>query len=85
MLMERKKTKVPHPSFDIDGDGGVSHQDYFFANLFDRNHDGVLDKDEREACLKALKGDYESHFLFGLDASAKQAGSNDPAGLHLRV
>ena len=54
LLAERKRSRRPHPSYDIDGDGAVGHKDFFLANLFDRNKDGILDKEEREECLKAL-------------------------------
>ena len=57
----------PDISYDIDGDGAVSQLDYFIAQKFDSNHDGILDSKEKEICLNALKNGYESNFIFGLD------------------
>ena len=36
----RKYEGIPHPSFDVDGDGQVSHKDYFLAKIFDKDKDG---------------------------------------------
>lgn len=38
----RRKQSLPDPSFDIDGDGFVSHKDLFIATKFDRDMDGKL-------------------------------------------
>lgn len=43
----RKEQAMPHISYDIDGDGFVSTNDYFFAKKFDSNNDGILEDDER--------------------------------------
>ena len=47
--LQRKKKLVnmPHMSYDIDGDGYVSQEDYFMAKRFDMDGNGVLDADER--------------------------------------
>lgn len=37
MLEHRLKQSLPDPSFDIDGDGFVSHKDLFLASKFDRD------------------------------------------------
>ena len=34
---------MPHPSFDIDGDGIVSIQDYNLAKKFDADGNGIID------------------------------------------
>jgi len=46
-------------SYDIDGDGHVSATDFYFAKKFDSNNDGVLEDDERQKCLTALKNGLE--------------------------
>ena len=63
----RKKRLQPDISYDIDGDGAVSQLDYFIALRFDSNHDGILDSQEKQECLNALKNGYDSNFIFGLD------------------
>eukprot|EP01050_Picozoa_sp_SAG11_P024693 SAG11_NODE_5337_length_1590_cov_1.878605_2_plen_199_part_00 len=37
----RKKAMLPHKSFDVDGDGAVSGNDFYLANQFDVDNDGV--------------------------------------------
>jgi hypothetical protein len=44
----------PDPSFDVDGDGVVSAQDYFLANQFDVNGDKYLDDEERWELRKKM-------------------------------
>lgn len=46
-------------SYDVDGDGNVSVQDYYFAKQFDSNNDGILEEHERVKCLTALKSGFE--------------------------
>jgi len=43
-----KKINMPHISYDIDGDGYVSQEDYFLAKRFDLDGNGLLDPDEQE-------------------------------------
>ena len=43
-----RRMNMPHISYDIDGDGIVSQEDYFLAKRFDLDGNGVLDADERE-------------------------------------
>ena len=57
----------PDITYDIDGDGAVSQKDYFIALKFDSNQDGILDSQEKQVCLNALKNGYENNFIFGLD------------------
>ena len=57
----------PDITYDIDGDGAVSQKDYFIAQKFDLNKDGILDSQEKQVCLNELKDGYENNFIFGLD------------------
>lgn len=43
----RRKERIPHSSFDIDGDGIVSQLDYFYATQFDKDRDGKLNSEVR--------------------------------------
>ena len=56
---------LPHPSFDVDGDGVVSQKDYRLARRFDTNNDGVLQRDERDLLRKKMVAD-----TMGKEASA---------------
>jgi len=42
-----KTMNLPHPSFDIDGDGYVSQMDFNLAKRFDANGNGLLDAEEQ--------------------------------------
>ena len=43
------------PSFDLDGDGVVSAVDFRVASMFDKDRDGRLNVEEKQAALQALK------------------------------
>ncbi len=46
-LMESyEKSRLPDPTYDVDGDGVVSTKDLYLASKFDVNGDGVLQEDE---------------------------------------
>ena len=75
----RHREKVPDLTYDLDGDGQVSQRDYFLAKHFDKDKDGRLNTQEREAARTALKDGFESKFLFGLEASANRASHNASA------
>ena len=66
-LMKRiKSTSQPHPSFDIDGDGWVSQEDYRLAKRFDFDGNGVLDPQEREIAKRVIADEFfkeHSHHL----------------------
>lgn len=38
----RRSVKVPHISYDLDGDGYVGGRDYIIAKQFDKDGDGRL-------------------------------------------
>lgn len=44
----------PHGTFDVDGDGVVSSTDYYLANKFDDDGNGVLDNEERAELRKKM-------------------------------
>lgn len=48
----------PHPSYDVDGDGWVSQEDYGIAKRFDLNGNGVLDPSEREIAKRILADEF---------------------------
>lgn len=51
----RRAEKVPHISYDLDGDGFVGGRDYVIAKQFDKDGDGRLNTNEKKAALDALK------------------------------
>ena len=67
MQMQRRLADLPDPSFDIDGDGHVSHTDLFYAKRFDADKDGKLNAEELATAKKALANGYDEQFMFGLD------------------
>jgi len=66
----RKAADRPDLSYDLDGDGHVSPQDYFLAKRFDQDRDGKLNEQELSAAKKAISQGYKDQFLFGLDCCA---------------
>ena len=63
LLDARRDEWSVDPSFDLDGDGQVSHLDYFFARQFDRDRDGKLNAEEKAAALEALRQGYADNFV----------------------
>ena len=53
------KEYIPDPSFDINGDGTVSHREYAIAKMFDFDFDNKLNEKEKEYWLKRLKEGFE--------------------------
>lgn len=56
LQQQRKLEKVPHISYDLDGDGFVGGRDYVVAKQFDKDMDGKLNQEERKNAMEALKG-----------------------------
>jgi hypothetical protein len=50
----RRLSNLPHHTFDVDGDGVISQEDFLLANKFDDNGDGVLQDDERHELRKKM-------------------------------
>ena len=67
LMQARKAEQIPDMSYDLDGDGVVDQRDYFYGKLFDKDHNGLLTKEERSKAVKALNNNYSDNFLFGYD------------------
>eukprot|EP01083_Nonionella_stella_P201571 737327_1 len=59
----RRTKNMPDLSFDLDGDGVVDQSDYFFSNLFDKDRDGKLNKNERLHALNGIKENIKDKYL----------------------
>ncbi|CAI2362055.1 unnamed protein product [Moneuplotes crassus] len=57
---DHKALNIPHPSFDLNGDGVVSIHELAIAQRFDKDKDGILNAEERKNCLNALKNGFEN-------------------------
>jgi Ca2+-binding EF-hand superfamily protein len=51
---DRRRNDLPDQTFDVDGDGVVSQEDFLASNKFDFNRDGLLQDDERHDLRKEL-------------------------------
>ena len=51
LIEQRKKDRIPHLSFDLDGDGFVGGKDFVIGKRFDRGDKNYLTPEER---LEAL-------------------------------
>ena len=76
-----KASGTPHPSYDLDGDGYVSQEDYRLAKRFDFDGNGVLDPDERKVGQRVLAEEFfrrHQHDLykFGSDIASKTHKQN---------
>ena len=54
MMEFRRESMMPHHTFDVDGDGVVSSEDFKLAQAFDINKDGELQLDERHDLRKDM-------------------------------
>jgi len=52
---QRRAERIPHISYDLDGDGYVGGKDYVVAKYFDKNNNGKLDEEERKQAFEAIK------------------------------
>lgn len=59
-MQDRKKDKIPHISYDLDGDGYVGGRDLVIAKYFDEDKDGRLNTAEKQNAMKALKDGFEN-------------------------
>lgn len=79
LLLGRKRAAVPHPSFDLDGDGVVGSQDLVISKLFDQDRDNVLNQLERSQATEAIKAVASTQgllhrFLWGVEESGATRG-----------
>ncbi|CAE8624511.1 unnamed protein product, partial [Polarella glacialis] len=65
----RKQSRIPHKSYDFDGDGVVGQLDYFVGKCFDGDADGRLTTGERRQAEKALNNGFLDKYVRGLDAT----------------
>ena len=63
----RRKDKIPHISYDLDGDGNVGGRDYVLAKLFDKDGDGKLNAEEKAAAYAAIKDGLENKFFWNVE------------------
>ena len=59
MKLHRADSRKVDPSYDLTGDGTVSIREYKLARQFDKDKNGILDEEERKACLKAIRDGIE--------------------------
>lgn len=71
---ERRTEKLPHPSYDLDGDGIVDYKDYFLSKRFDLDQDGRLNTGEKANALQALKNGYENKFYWKVEQTGAHRG-----------
>ena len=58
---------IPHISYDLDGDGYVGGRDLVIAKHFDLDKDGILNAEEKNNAMKALKEGFENKFVWGIE------------------
>lgn len=57
-LARLKHQNIPHESFDVDGDGVVSQEDYRLAKMFDLDGNGVLDIAEQSVGRRIIAEEF---------------------------
>lgn len=67
LIQVRSAQKIPHISYDLNGDGVVDHKDYFFARHFDEGGKGRLTEEEQKTAQNALSNGFADRFLLGLE------------------
>jgi hypothetical protein len=81
LLKRIRASGTPHPSYDLDGDGYVSQEDYRLAKRFDFDGNGVLDPEERKIGQRVLAEEFfrrHSHDIakFGGTFGAREHAAN---------
>lgn len=54
LLALRRRRNEAHMSYDIDGDGDVSQEDYILAKKYDANGNGILEADEQRLARRGV-------------------------------
>mmetsp|Transcript_23571 Transcript_23571/g.23765 ORF Transcript_23571/g.23765 Transcript_23571/m.23765 type:complete len:357 (+) Transcript_23571:288-1358(+) len=74
-LLERVRGRcAPHDSYDVDGDGWVSQEDFSLAKRFDLDNNGVLDPEERKLTKQVVVEDFLTENDRGLRALGALGG-----------
>lgn len=72
-------SRLPDPTYDVDGDGVVSTEDLYMASKFDCNGDGILDQDElislRRKMVNDVLQDYTEQPFAASGPSAQQVNA----------
>ena len=76
----RRRSHEADPTFDIDGDGTVSNEDFRRSSLFDINKDGVLQDDEQTELRRQMVAETINEYR---DLQAVGAVGFDPKTEHL--
>ena len=71
LIEERRLEKIPHPSYDLDGDGFVGGRDYVIAKQFDKDMDGKLNAKERANAIEAIKNVRKVYIASSSSSSSK--------------
>jgi len=74
LLAARRAERVPHHTFDVDGDGVVGALDCFIASSFDRDRDGRLSSGEQQKMKRALSEGWLDKFSVGLERGGPNLG-----------
>jgi hypothetical protein len=70
MVMHQHRSEfIPHPSYDIDGDGIVGGRDLVLAKRFDEDKDGILNEKEKQNAINAINNGIEKNFMWGVEVS----------------
>lgn len=54
LVNRRRSDRLPHASFDLDGDGVVGTRDYRVAKLYDKEQKGRLTDEQRKEAIQAM-------------------------------
>lgn len=55
---KKRLFSIPHPSYDIDGDGDISQEDYRLAKRFDFDGNGIIDPYERKIAKHVIADEF---------------------------
>lgn len=69
LIEDHRSEFIPHPSYDIDGDGVVGGKDLVLAKIFDKDKDGILNEQEKKNAIQALSNGFEHNYLWGVETS----------------
>jgi hypothetical protein len=76
LMQVRRRSTIPDPSYDFDGDGVVGQLDYFIGKCFDKDADGRLTASERGRAENAIKNGFLDRYVHGVDGIGPSTGGN---------